>query len=205
MHISWLGTTALRIQTKPVDKDIVIVIDPYKPGQGEFPRNLAPDIALFTRGEDNAITLSGNPFVLATAGECDIQGVLVTSVEGHAAGHTMLRIDAEQLSLAHLGLLNKPLTDREKEAMGDIDILCIPVGGADGYDAEQAVKIVNELEPRIVISMAFKSENDPNADPVQTFLKEMGVTNGGNPETKVIIKKKDLPEEETRVIVLAKE
>jgi hypothetical protein len=39
---------------------------------------------------------------------------------------------------------------------------------------------------------------------VQAFLKAMGVENGAE-EKKVILKKKDLPEEETRVIVLLKE
>ncbi|MFA6427167.1 MAG: MBL fold metallo-hydrolase [Candidatus Magasanikbacteria bacterium] len=204
MHISWLGSTAIRIQTKPFDKDIVIVIDPYRPEHGTFPRSLTPDIALFTHGEKDSITLSGEPFVLSMPGEVDTKGVLITAVEGHEPGQTMLRIDSEQLCVGHIGLINKPLTSRQLELFSNIDILCVPVGQGEGFDAEAAVKLINEIEPRIVIPMAFKSDNDPQAKPVELFLKEIGAQQV-TPETKAIVKKKDLPEEETKVIVLQKE
>lgn len=204
MHLSWLGRTAVKIQVKPADKDVVVVIDPYRPDKGIFPRSLAPDIGLYTREEKDSITLSGNPFILSTPGECETKGVLITAVAGHEPGTVMLRLDAEGLSVGHLGLAKKPLTDQQLEALADVDILFVPVGNNDSYDAEAAAKAVNQIEPRLVIPMAFKSDNDPQAKPVNDFLKEMGVSNGGA-EKKVIIKKKDLPQEETQVIVLAKE
>ncbi|MBT3539161.1 hypothetical protein HN481_03475 [Candidatus Parcubacteria bacterium] len=52
--------------------------------------------------------------------------------------------------------------------------------------------------------MAFKSDNDKTAKPVDSFLKEIGSKNN-EPEKKVILKKRDLPQEETEVIVLEKE
>lgn len=205
MHISWLGSTSIKIQAKPFDEDITIVIDPYKPNDGVFPRSLTPHIALYTRGEDGSVTLSGNPFILSTPGECETKGVLMTAISGKNGVSTLIRIDAEQLSLAHLGRTKEPLTEEQLEVLGDVDILCIPVGGGeDCYDAETAVKMVNAIEPRIVIPIAFRSDNDPKADPVETFLKEMGLPRGPE-EKKVIIKKKDLPQEETKVVVLAKE
>lgn len=205
MHISWLGTTAIKIQTKPHADDIMIVIDPYRPAVGSFPRSLTPNIALYTRGEENSIPLSGTPFVLSTPGECDIKGVLITAVQGATTGETLVRIDTEQMSLGHLGLSSHPLTDAQLEALSEVDILCIPVGGpGSGYDPEAAVKVVNAIEPRVVIPMAFQSDNDPKANPVAAFLKAFGAA-AATPETKVILKAKDLPQEETRVIVLAKE
>ncbi|PIZ95113.1 MAG: hypothetical protein COX80_04970 [Candidatus Magasanikbacteria bacterium CG_4_10_14_0_2_um_filter_33_14] len=204
MHISWLGNTAIKIQTKPFDKDVTIVIDPYKQNKGNFPRSLTPDIALFTHGEKDSITLSGDPFVFSTAGEVDIKGVLITAVEGHGEGETMVRIDAEDMSLVHVGMINKQLTAKQLEILSNIDILCLPVGNKDSFDAEGAVKLVNEIEPRVVIPYAFNSDNDPDAKAVDTFLKEIGSKNG-SPEKKVILKKKDLPEEDTDVVVLEKE
>lgn len=204
MHISWLGNTAIKIQTKPFDKDITIVIDPYKQKNGNFPRSLTPDIALFTRGEKESITLSGEPFIFSTAGEVDTKGILITAVEGHNAGENMIRIDAEDMSLAHVGMINKQLTSKQVEILSNIDILCLPVGHKDSFDAEGAVKLVNEIEPRVVVPYAFNSDNDPDAKAIDSFLKEIGSKNG-TPEKKVIIKKKDLPEEDTDVIVLEKE
>jgi hypothetical protein len=204
MHISWLGTTAVKLQAKPFDKDITIVIDTYKPDAGNFPRSLTPDIALFTRGEKDSITLSGAPFTMSSPGEIDTKGILVTAIEGHESGQAMYRIDAEQLSIGHLGLINKALTEQQLEVLADVDVLIIPVGHPNSFDEELAVKVVNSVEPRIVIPIAFQSDNDPKSKPVLNFLKEIGSKNG-EPEKKVIIKKKDLPQDETQVIVLEKE
>ncbi len=206
MHISWLGGTAIKLVAKPFDEEVVVVIDPYKPESGSAPRSVTPAVAILTQGpEKEAITLSGEPFILSTPGECDIKGVLITAVTGSEPGSTMVRLDAEGLSLAHLGRATKSLNQKQREVLSDVDVLFVPVGGVDGYDAEAAMKAVNDLEPRIVIPIAFQSDNDPKAAPYTTFCKAMGTVLKGEPETKVIIKKKDLPTEDTSVIVLAKE
>lgn len=204
MHFSWLGGTAVKIQAKPLDQEVVLIIDPYKPAAGAFPRNLSPDIGLYSRGEADSITLSGQPFILSTPGECETKGVLITAAPGHTAEALILRIDAEDLSIGHLGRINSPLNDAQLEVLSEVDVLFVPFGGEGCYDAEEAAKAVSAIEPRIVIPIGFQSDNDPQAAPVNQFLKEMGATNG-QPEKKVIIKKKDLPTEETRVIILAKE
>jgi len=205
MHISWLGTTAIRLQTKNLDTDVNVIIDPYKPAVGEFPRSLTAQLVLYTRGEKDTITISGNPFLLSTPGECDIKEVLVHSTEGHREDEIMLRIDSEQISLGILGLTNKQLNDKQRELLSGVDVLFVPVGHKDAYDTESAVKLISDLEPRIVIPIAFQSDNDPDAGEVSRFIKAMGISNGKEPEKKVIIKKKDLPQEETQVIVLGKE
>ncbi|MBT3419132.1 MAG: hypothetical protein HN726_02095 [Candidatus Magasanikbacteria bacterium] len=204
MHISWLGSTAFRIQTKPDADDVVVVIDPYKPKEGTFPRSLTPQIALFTRGEEDAITLSADPFTLSHPGEIETKGVLVTTVQGHEKNTLMIRVDSEHMSIGHVGHISKPLTDEQLEVISGVDILCVPVGGKDCFNAEAAVKMVNTIEPRIVIPMSFKSDNDPEEADVSAFLNAIGAPNDGA-EKKVIIKHKDLPQEETRIIVLAKE
>lgn len=204
MHISWLGNTAVKIQAKPFDKDVVVVIDPYRQDKGNFPRSLMPNIGLYTRGEKNSITLSGNPFVLDTPGECEHDGILISSVQGHEAGTTMVRIDVEQISVGHVGFIKKQLDDKQLNILADVDVLLIPVGHPDGLDEEAAIKVVNSIEPKIVIPIAYQSDNDPNARPIDSFLKGMGIKDN-KPEPKVIIKKKDLPQEETQVIILNKE
>lgn len=204
MHISWLGNTAIKIQAKPFDKDVVVVIDPYRQDKGNFPRSLAPNIGLYTRGEKNSITLSGNPFTLDTPGECEHDGILISSVQSHEHGTTMMRVDAEQVSVGHVGFIKKQLDDKQLEVLSGVDVLIIPVGHPDGLDNEAAVKVINSIEPRIVIPISYQSDNDPQAKPVDSFLREMGIKDN-KPETKVIIKKKDLPQEETQVIVLSKE
>ncbi len=204
MHISWLGGTSIKIQTKYADSDVTVLIDPYKYDKGAFPRSLTADVVLLTRGSEELITLSGDPFTLDTPGEIDSKGVLVTSVAGHTENSTMLRIDCEGVSMAHLGLITEPLTSDQLEILSGVDIVFIPVGNKNGFGIENATKTINSLEPRIIIPIAFQSDNDPDASSPDSFIRGLGLQMPAE-EKKVIIKKKDLPEEETKVILFGKE
>ncbi|HOX60456.1 MAG TPA: MBL fold metallo-hydrolase [Candidatus Magasanikbacteria bacterium] len=204
MHITWMGNTGIKIQAKPLAEDVFVVIDPYKTTTGVFARSATAHIALYTRGSEESITISGDPFILETAGEVEVKDILVNSVAGDEPGKYAIRIDSEQLSLGHLGMIKKPLNEMQISALSGVDVLFVPVGGGDTYDPEEAVKAINELEPRIVIPMAYQSDVAPKALPVTNFLREMGAANT-EPEKKAIIRKKDLPQEDTKVIVLAKE
>lgn len=204
MHISWLGGTSIKIQTKHADSDVTVLIDPYKAEKGASPRSLTADVVLLTRGSEELITLSGDPFTLDTPGEIDSKGVLVTGVAGHTENGTMLRIDCEGVSMAHLGLVKEPLTSEQLEVLSGVDMVFIPVGNKNGLDTENAMKTINSLEPRIVIPMAFQSDNDPDASSPDSFIRGLGLQMPAE-EKKVIIKKKDLPEEETKVILFGKE
>lgn len=204
MHISWLGNTAIKIQTKPKDDDVSVVIDPYKPSEGNFPKNLAPDIAVYTNGEENSITV-GDAFKLASPGEIEIKNVLVSAAQGNSEVQAMVRIDAEGMSLGHLGKVKKQLNDGQLDILSGVDILLLPIGGGDDmYNAQEAIKVINEIEPKIIIPIGQKSENDPNADDVEKFIKELGLTPKST-DKKVIIKQKDLPQDGTEVYVLIKE
>lgn len=203
MHISWLGTTALKLQTKHLETEATVVIDPYKPDKGSFPRSLTADIVLYTRGEEGSVTVSGDPFVLSTAGESETKGVLMTAADTQQEGQIVVRVDAEEMSIGTLGLTKQAPTKQALDVLTGVDILAIPVGHPDGLSAEQAVKVVNLIEPRVVLPIAFQSDTDPKAAPVDEFLKEIG--SKAEPEKKVILKKKDLPQEDTLVILLEKE
>ena len=203
MHISWLGQTCVRLQTRFNDEDVITVIDAYRPTSGEFPRSLAPTIALLSSGEENCITLSQNPFVLSTLGECEKKEVMITAFPS-LNGNIIFKINTEQLSVVHLGRLNKKPELSDLEKIGTIDILLIPVGGGKSYlSAEDAASIVTALEPRIVIPVAYQCDTDKSAAPISDFVKESGIKPFAT-EKKLIIKKKDLPQDETRLIILEK-
>lgn len=202
MHLSWLGHTGVKLQTKNLDEDVVIVIDPYKPDAGEFPRSLAANIALYTRGEEGSITLTQDPFVLSTLGEVEIKGVMITGLPGND-GDIIYKISAENINIIHLGEhIKKPSTDLV-EKMGTIDILLVPVGGGEGTTPETAVEIMNLLEPRIIIPISYASDVSPDKKSVSDFIKLSGLPTEA-PEKKTIIKKKDLPAGEMKLIVLEK-
>lgn len=204
MHISWLGQTCVKLQTKNMDEDVVVLIDAYKPQKGEFPRSFTPQIALFSHGTENAATLSQNPFVLDTIGECEIKNTGVYSFPSNGENNLIFKIATEGLLVVHLGKITKKIDDSLLEKIGDPDILILPVGGKDQYlTPEDAAAVVNNIQPRIVIPVGFQCDTENSALPIEDFIKEIGI----KPELidkKIIIKKKDLPAEETKLMILEK-
>lgn len=203
MHISWLGKTCVKLQTKYLDEEVTVIIDAYKPKTGEFPRSFSPTMALFSKGTDEAATFSGDPFIMDTLGEAELKEVMVTAFPSEG-GNIVFKINAEQLNIVHLGQLAKKPDLAEMEKLGSIDILIVPVGnGKDYITLEDAAEMVTALEPRIVIPIAYQCDTDETAKPVTDFIKEMGL----KPEItdkKIIVKKKDLPQEDMKLYVLEK-
>ncbi len=203
MHLSWLGQTCLKLQTKQMDEDVVILFDPYKPEKGDFPRSFSPQVALFSHREDDSATLSQDPFIISTLGEFDIKGVLISAWPG-SNGTIVFKVTAEGMSVVHLGNTTEKLSADLIEKLGKIDILALPVGGEKKYLTPSiAAEIVNDLEPRVVIPMGYHSDNDPEVKPIEDFIKESGLK-ATLTDKKVILKAKDLPQEDMQLIVLEK-
>lgn len=108
----------------------------------------------------------------------------------------------DDLTVCHLSDIDRPLDERELDALGRIDILLLPVGGGSTLDGVLATEVLNQIEPRIVIPMQYAlSGLKTTSAGVEGFLKEYGIK---NPEKmdKLKIQKRDLPSEETRVTLL---
>ncbi len=207
MHLNWLGQTCVKLQTKNLkDEDVVILIDAYKPKIGEFPRSFSPQIALFSRGLDNSATLSQDPLVLDTLGEVEQKNVMIYALPGSEENQSIVfKILAEGLTIAHLGKINKKLNTETIAKLGSPDILFVPIGGKKTgvLDATDAVATVTALEPRVIIPVAYECDTDPDADSITEFIKNLGLK-ADMTDKKIIIKKKDLPQEETKLFVLEK-
>ena len=203
MHLQWLGQTCVKLQTKNLDEDVTILIDAYRPAKGDFPRSFTPQIGLFSHGTEEAVTLSQDPFVLSTLGECETKNVMMYALPS-PNGNIIFKLNAEGLNVVHLGALHKKIENGELEKIGAVDILFIPVGGGNNYlSPEDAAAMVTTLEPRIVVPIAYQCDTDPAAAPMSQFIKEMGLKPDVT-DKKIIIKQKDLPQDETRLFVLEK-
>lgn len=215
MTITWLGHSCFKIQ----DKEVSVVTDPYDPSIGfKLPR-LSADIVTVSHDHydhNNTAAVRGTtekgPFIISNSGEYEIKGVFVYGIpfwhdksEGRERGQNVVyRIEVDGISVAHLGDLGHTLTEAQAAKLDGVDILLIPVGGKYTVGASEAVEIVSELEPRIVIPMHYKIPGlKIDIDSADKFLKEMGA---GRVEklSKLKISKKDLPKEETKIILLEK-
>lgn len=214
MDIYPLGHASFKIRGKAV----TIVTDPYDADMVglKFPKNVEADVVTVSHDhqDHNAVgAIAGSPFIVRGPGEYEIKGAHVRGIasfhdneKGAKRGrNTIYHIELDNLRLAHLGDVGHTLSSGDIEELGDVDILFIPVGGVYTIDAKQAVEIINEIEPSVVIPMHYnRSGLNPKAfqelAPVSDFLKEMG-KEGIAPLSKLSITKDKLPEE-LQVVVL---
>jgi L-ascorbate metabolism protein UlaG (beta-lactamase superfamily) len=211
MTIFWLGQSAFKI----VDKEVTIAIDPYDKIGLKMPKFQA-EIALITHDHDdhnNLEAIKGEPFIINNPGEYEVKNVFIYGIpgfhdnkEGSERGKiTMYLIEMESIKIAHLGDLGQQsLTAEQLELLEGVDILILPVGGNFTINGSEAVEIISQIQPRIVIPMHYKIPGiDMKLESVDTFLKEFGVITPEKME-KLKITKKDLPHEETKIIILEK-
>jgi L-ascorbate metabolism protein UlaG (beta-lactamase superfamily) len=156
--------------------------------------------------------LTGDPLVVRRPGEYESKGVDIKGVfsfhdnkEGVERGsNTIYVIEMEGIKICHLGDLGQEkLTSEQLDEIGEIDILMIPVGGTVTLSGEEAVEIINQIEPRLTIPMHYKIPGLSNGklDGVDAFLKEMGIAKKEVVD-KLTLKKKDLPQDKTDVVVM---
>ena len=96
--------------------------------------------------------------------------------------NTIFTLKIDHIQLCHLGDLGHLLSDKELAEIGPVDILLIPVGGFFTIDSKEAMRVADQIKPKILIPMHFKTEKCgfPIA-PVEDFLK--GKSNTKRPKT----------------------
>ncbi len=211
MVITWYGQSCFKIQSG----DLVIVTDPFSKDIGLTPPRFKADVVAVTHehhDHNNTDSIPEGAFIVRGPGEYEIKGIAVTGIptfhdakEGKERGrNTVYVIEMEEIRLVHLGDFGEEKIRPETiDAIGEADILFVPVGGTYTIDAETAAEVVSAIEPRIVIPMHYAIPGlKVKLEGVETFLKEMGAAKTA-PEDRLTLKRKDLPEgESTRVVVL---
>lgn len=211
VSIEWFGLSSLRLTAKSQNTEVTVVTDPPEGSTGiKLPRNLAADIVLINKNEpayNNVGAVSGSPastqggpFVITNPGEYEIKNVFVYGLK-NGDGQTVYVLEIEDVVIMHLGGVKK-LSAEVLDRAEHVDILLIPVGGGSVMDAKQAGALANEIQPRIVIPIHYAAKGSASKlDGVEKFLKEMGAqkTEAVN---KIKLSKKDLPQEEMKVMVL---
>jgi len=213
MKITWHGQSCFRLLVKSnIGDKITILVDPFDKETGLTPPRGSADIVLITHhhhDHDNLQTVNGTPFVIEGPGEYDVRGVFIRGVysyhdnnKGAERGiNTIYVIEAEEMKVCHLGDLGqKELADTQLEKIGEIDILMVPIGGIYTINGEEAVKIINQIEPSVAIPMHYKIPGlNIKLEEVKDFVKEIGVQQETTEEYNV--KKLDLGEE-MKVVVM---
>jgi len=210
MNISWYGHRCVRIEAK----EGAILVDPFDSKEiGMRGPTIKDDLVLvseFAPGKAVTERINDDAFVVSGPGEYECKGIAVRGIQSWADSQqgrelglsTIYRIVAEELCVCHLGATGQDkLTDEQLEAIGDPDILIIPVGGQSALDAKAAAEIATQIEPKIIIPVQFALPGAAyEADKLEKFVKEIGLP--VEKIDKLRITKKLLPVDQTRLVVL---
>ncbi|MBI2288452.1 MAG: MBL fold metallo-hydrolase [Chloroflexi bacterium] len=200
MEITWLGHSCFRIK----GVQATVITDPYSPDLGYSLGKPAARIVTVSHqhlGHAYAQGVAGEPKLIAGPGEYETSGVLITGVAtfhdeemGAKRGkNTAYLIEVDGVSICHLGDLGHALTAGQKEALANVDMLLLPVGGVSTINARTAAEVVRQLEPKVVVPMHYRTEAlKRELEPVDKFLGEMGVKEI-TPQSKLSLTKAGLP------------
>jgi hypothetical protein len=206
MQISYFGLSSLKFTSK----DHTTILDPFSKDSGLIPPRGSADLILLSEPDNELYSYTqgltaDNQFIVNGPGEYDVKDHAITGIavresdKKHTTIYLITTEDIRILNLAHISKLN--LSQDELDDIGEVDVLIVPVGGESVMDYEEAAKAVNLIEPKIVIPTHYQIKGlTTKAQPIDKFIKEMG----GKSETmdKLSLKKKDLPIEGTKVIIL---
>jgi L-ascorbate metabolism protein UlaG (beta-lactamase superfamily) len=217
MEVTWYGRTCVRLR----GKDAVVVADPYQSIVGPTGRGITGDIVTFSHPDDAPLQKAkgktsrdgktrlpaslDDAFVLDGPGEYEVKEVLVTGVrtyrdDARGAEHgksVSFAVEIDGVHVMHLGDIGHLLSEEKLGDVGNVDIVCIPLGGA--LTPTKAAALVAQLDPRIVVPMPLCDDDRDCEDALKKFFHEMGAEPVTQP--KLSVTATSLPAETTTVLL----
>jgi len=209
MDVTWYGHSCFRL----ADRGAVVVTDPFSEELGYVRPRIRADVVTISHdhpGHNNRIGFRGGPKFFDGPGEYEVRGVFLTGIMTYHDGrrgatrgrNTVFLFDFDGLTVCHLGDLGHIPAQAQIEALSDVDLLLIPVGGLHTLDASTATEVISLIEPKLVIPMHYKTPKEKaRLQKVDNFFKEMGLA-PVPPVPEFRVTKSSLPSE-TQVVQLA--
>jgi L-ascorbate metabolism protein UlaG (beta-lactamase superfamily) len=189
MHVEWFGQSAFAL-TAPEAK---VFIDPFgdlspmteRGMQFDYPAIQADGVNLLLVTHEhldhNGVeAIAGDPVTLrSTAGRLDspIGEVLaVASEHDQKAGtergpNTIFCFTLDGVRVAHFGDFGQSeLRTEQAAAIGEVDLIVLPVGGGPTLGGAGAMKIVEQLKPKWVVPMHYRTHRISFLESADEFL-----------------------------------
>ena len=189
MQVEWYGQSAFRLS----DGQSTVFIDPFGDVspmashgmQFEYPaiEGVSADLLLVThehRDHNGIEAITGDPHVVrSTAGRFETpvgEVVAIASEHDEEAGtsrgpNTIFVFTLDGVRVCHFGDFGQTtLRPEQREAIGPVDLLFLPVGGGPTIGADQAAEITRALEPRWVVPMHYRTPAIDFLDTADAFL-----------------------------------
>ncbi len=161
MEIKWLGHSCFKI----THEGYSIVLDPYYPdmipGLGALDLKANQVLCSHQHDDHNYVkavqletTAKPNPFIIERIRSFH------DAFQGAKRGINFLSVlSASGFRIAHLGDLGCELTKEQTRKLQGLDALLVPVGGHFTIGPEEAKRLCDQIQPKIIIPMHFRSKN----------------------------------------------
>jgi L-ascorbate metabolism protein UlaG (beta-lactamase superfamily) len=166
MKIKYLAHAAFLITSESGTR---IITDPYETSgalkHGEIKETADIVTVSHEHGDHNNVAaVKGNPKAVRAGAE--VEGIKIKAIPaahddkgGSQRGkNTIFCFEMDGINVCHAGDLGHTLTDEQVKAIGKVDVLMIPVGGFFTIDAKTATKVGEQLKPKVIIPMHYKTE-----------------------------------------------
>jgi L-ascorbate metabolism protein UlaG (beta-lactamase superfamily) len=179
LEITWYGQAMFSI----AGAGTTVVVDPTPPETGYSYDPVDADIVLVTHTHfDHNFTagVAGSPKVINASGKFDLGGIEVRGIDsfhdsagGAERGNNVIYTwEQAGMRLAHFGDLGHMLKPEAVKRLLKLDVAMIPVGGVFTIDAEQATRLIRDLEPSIVLPMHYgTADGKVPVEPVDEFAR----------------------------------
>ena len=167
MKIKWLGHSCFLITLKDGTS---ILTDPVDLESGYNISGTKADIVTVSHDHHDhnniSAVIGGAPKIINAEGVHEVNGIKITGIPtwhdddcGTKRGKNLIfLIEADGLSMLHTGDLGQLLDPLTLKAVGNIDMLFVPVGGIYTIDSSKALVLMNILNPALTIPMHYKTE-----------------------------------------------
>ncbi len=197
------------------DNSVSVVTDPFDDSLGRRMSPVTADIVTISHGHpqhNHVQAVGGDSMIVCDPGEYEIKSVFITGIATYStpqadtdelARNVVFAIGWDNLTVCHLGGLSRLLTRNQVEALGDVNVLLVPIGdGQHSLNVSLAAEVVSQIEPQIVVPMHYATGAGTGQETalVDRFVREMGGSSV-NPLDSLRVSKTGLPEE-TQVVVL---
>lgn len=165
VNVHWYGHGFIYLTSSV---GIRCAFDPFSPDamHYKFPVHIASDLVLITHEADDhaaADQIFGNPLIfrsvmavgLNRANGIPFYGVALTKPDRGPA-NTAFTISFDGVKFGYLGQVNAPLLSQEKEQLGHVDVLFLPVGLLT-LSAPEFNQIAKDVGARIIIPINYKT------------------------------------------------
>jgi len=195
MVVRYLGHSCFLLNSQ---KGTTLILDPYGTSLPyKFPLIYADVVAITHEHKDHNADwrVGGNPIVVKRTSEFPMEHEVPVrktgetlifkgipcfhdDMSGRKRGpNTILIWEMDKLRFCHLGDLGHLLNEQQLKEIGLVDVLFIPVGGKITIDSSHAALVINQILPRMIFPMHYKTGVinglDLADEEIQSFAEKM--------------------------------